>query len=213
MIAPVSSRHQGNPFRYWRQRRRRLRARDQGASFAFTVREGGDKWEMRGEKVIRELLDVDLHEITITPTPAYADTSVARRTLDTVIRPRPRLALARRSGNMQLDLPLISSKAERRSRCTSWDLMRSDAYGTDAGVPVSPHLVENLSAVFGAVQVISETVATLPCTVYRREGNGVREADPSHPVSLLFSRQPNEQQTAPEFIETMQSHLLLRGNT
>ena len=67
-----------------------------GASFAFTVEADGDHWEVEGDQVTRELRAVTLHEITITPTPAYPDTSVARRALDTVIRPRPRLMLARR---------------------------------------------------------------------------------------------------------------------
>lgn len=67
-----------------------------GASFAFTVPEGGDKWNVAGDHVTRELLDVTLHEITITPTPAYPDTEVARRMLETIIRPRPRARLARR---------------------------------------------------------------------------------------------------------------------
>jgi HK97 family phage prohead protease len=67
-----------------------------GASFAFTVAPDGDHWEVCGEQVTRELRDVTLHEITITPTPAYPDTEVARRALDTIIRPRPRLMLARR---------------------------------------------------------------------------------------------------------------------
>ncbi|MCB1510054.1 MAG: HK97 family phage prohead protease [Hyphomicrobiaceae bacterium] len=67
-----------------------------GASFAFNVAEDGDRWEVKGDLAIRELLDVTLHEVTITATPAYPDTEVARRALDTVIRPRPRLALARR---------------------------------------------------------------------------------------------------------------------
>jgi uncharacterized protein len=53
-----------------------------GASFAFTTPKGGDKWEMRGDQVVRELLDVDLHEITITAQPAYTDTDVARRSLE-----------------------------------------------------------------------------------------------------------------------------------
>ena len=66
-----------------------------GASFAFTVPDGGDKWTVAGEHVLRELVDVDLHEITVTAVPAYPDTSVAKRALD-LIRPRPRLNLARR---------------------------------------------------------------------------------------------------------------------
>jgi HK97 family phage prohead protease len=65
-----------------------------GASFAFTVPSGGDRWEVRGDDVLRELRDVDLHEITVTATPAYPDTEVARRALQRV--QRPRLVLARR---------------------------------------------------------------------------------------------------------------------
>lgn len=52
-----------------------------GASFAFTVPKGGDSWTQRNGLPHRELLDVDLHEITITASPAYADTSVAKRHL------------------------------------------------------------------------------------------------------------------------------------
>jgi HK97 family phage prohead protease len=50
-----------------------------GCSFAFRTYPDGDAWEMRGGKVYRELRSVELHEITITPQPAYADTSVALR--------------------------------------------------------------------------------------------------------------------------------------
>lgn len=67
-----------------------------GASFAFTVAENGDRWNVAGDRVTRELLDVNLHEITITATPAYPDTEVARRTLATLTKPRLRVAIARR---------------------------------------------------------------------------------------------------------------------
>ena len=66
-----------------------------GASFAFTVAEGGDRWTVADDAVTRDLLDVDLHEITITATPAYADTEVARRALLSIL-PRPRLGRAKR---------------------------------------------------------------------------------------------------------------------
>jgi HK97 family phage prohead protease len=52
-----------------------------GASFAFSTPKGGDKWELRGDQIVRELVDVDLHEITVTAQPAYLDTDVARRAL------------------------------------------------------------------------------------------------------------------------------------
>jgi HK97 family phage portal protein len=96
---------------------------------------------------------------------------------------------------------------------TSWDLLRTGgSIETEAGVGVSPHLAENLSAVFACVQIISETVATLPLVCYRRTGDRVRSPDPQHPVSRLFSGDPNDWQTAPEFIETVTAHCLLRGN-
>ena len=52
-----------------------------GCSFGFKVRDGGDRWEQRGAQLVRELLDVELVEITLTSDPAYADTSVALRSM------------------------------------------------------------------------------------------------------------------------------------
>lgn len=57
-----------------------------GASFAFSTPKGGDKWDVRNGAVVRELLDVNLSEITITAQPAYLDTSVAMRSYDTKFR-------------------------------------------------------------------------------------------------------------------------------
>ena len=60
---------------------------------------------------------------------------------------------------------ILGRVPERRSTSvSSWDLMRD----TQVGAPVGPHLAENLSAVFACVQIIAETVATLPLIVYRR---------------------------------------------
>lgn len=66
-----------------------------GASFAFVVPAGGDKWQMLGDTVIRELHDVSLHEISITPSPAYPDTTVARRSLEQFTTPRRLRSLRR----------------------------------------------------------------------------------------------------------------------
>ncbi len=66
-----------------------------GASFAFAVAKDGDRWSTDSGKAVRELLEVDLFEITITPVPAYPDTEVARRALATC-KPSPRVVAARR---------------------------------------------------------------------------------------------------------------------
>lgn len=68
----------------------------QGASFAFTTPNGGDHWTRSATgDAHRELLDVDLHEITVTANPAYLDTAVAKRSLPFIHRP-PRLSVALR---------------------------------------------------------------------------------------------------------------------
>ena len=50
-----------------------------GVPSGFRVPEGGDRWEERGSTLVRELLNVDLVEITLTSDPAYQDTTVAMR--------------------------------------------------------------------------------------------------------------------------------------
>ena len=55
-----------------------------GCSFGFRVNPGGDRWEERGSTMVRELLDVDLAEITLTSDPAYSDTTVALRSMPVV---------------------------------------------------------------------------------------------------------------------------------
>ena len=53
-----------------------------GCSFGFRCAPGGDRWEQRGAQLVRELLDVELHEVTLTHDPAYAATSVDMRSRD-----------------------------------------------------------------------------------------------------------------------------------
>jgi HK97 family phage portal protein len=110
-------------------------------------------------------------------------------------------------------MTLETITTEKRSSPTTWDLLRTGAdYGVDAGVPVSAYLAENLSVVFGCVQVIAETVGMLPLCTYRKMEDGDRAGDTAHPVAVMFSGDPNERQTASEFIEMMTAHCLLRGN-
>jgi len=55
-----------------------------GCSFGFRVAPGGDKWETRNGKTLRELLTVDLIEVTLTSDPAYQDTTIAIRSRPSV---------------------------------------------------------------------------------------------------------------------------------
>jgi HK97 family phage prohead protease len=67
-----------------------------GASFAFMVPEArGQRWDFNAKPVIRELLDVDLMDVTVCANPAYEDTSVALRTLRSETMPLLGRTLAR----------------------------------------------------------------------------------------------------------------------
>jgi HK97 family phage portal protein len=103
---------------------------------------------------------------------------------------------------------------ETRAQPSTWDAIKAggDGYFTDAGVPVSANLAENLSTVFACVNAIAETVGMLPLHVYERTAGGSRRAVPDHPIARLFAETPNGRQTAPEFIEMTTAHCLLRGN-
>ena len=67
-----------------------------------------------------------------------------------------------------------------------------------------------LSAVFGAVRVISETIASLPWEVKTTENDVVRDAK-DHPVNKLIHA-PNLMMTDFTLREVCQAHLCLHGN-
>ncbi|XGA78588.1 phage portal protein [Halomonas sp. CH40] len=80
-----------------------------------------------------------------------------------------------------------------------------------AGVSVTPSSAEGISAVYAAVSAIAESVASLPLDIYRRTDDG-REKARKHPLYKVLHDTPNDQQTALEFREMLQRHVLLRGN-
>lgn len=106
----------------------------------------------------------------------------------------------------------FTRRQEKRSRPTSWDLMAGRVIDAEAGVPVGPVAAENLSAAFASVQLIAQTIASLPLIVYRRAADGSRTEAPQHAVARLFSGDVNEHQTRSDFLETMQAALLWHGN-
>lgn len=82
---------------------------------------------------------------------------------------------------------------------------------TIAGVSVNERNALHVSAVFSAIRLISETVASLPLMVYRRIDRG-KERDSSHPVYTLLHDQPNPNMTAYVFRQTLMAHVLGWGN-
>ena len=77
---------------------------------------------------------------------------------------------------------------------------------------VTPHSAEGLSAVCACVSAISETIASLPLQLYRRNDSDGRDTAKDHPLYKVLHDSPNEIQTALEFREQMTAAMLLRGN-
>ncbi len=80
------------------------------------------------------------------------------------------------------------------------------------GASVNPRNAESVSAVYACVSAISETIASLPLILYRRDGDDGRERAKDHPLYKVLHDLPNGMQTALEFREQMQASVLLRGN-
>ena len=76
---------------------------------------------------------------------------------------------------------------------------------------VTPATAQGVSAVYACVQAISETTASLPLILFKRNGDD-RERATDHPLYRVLHDMANPEQTALEAREYMQACVLLRGN-
>lgn len=82
-----------------------------------------------------------------------------------------------------------------------------------AGVHVTPETAIGFIAVYACVKLLSESVAQLPCNLYRRiDETGGREKAFDHPLYDKLHHAPNGWQTAFDYHEYQQGGLGLRGN-
>jgi len=85
-------------------------------------------------------------------------------------------------------------------------------FGTSkTGVQVSEDNALTFSAVYAAVRVISETIASIPLNVYRYDGE-TREKAIGHPIQQLLAETPNAVSSSFTFREAMAANLVLHGN-
>ena len=85
-----------------------------------------------------------------------------------------------------------------------------DGAASKTGIAITEDSAMRLSAVFGAVRVISETIASLPWEVKQDAGDSTRSAS-AHPINKLIHH-PNGMMTDFNFREVCQAHLCLHGN-
>lgn len=81
-----------------------------------------------------------------------------------------------------------------------------------SGVQVTPESALAVPIVQNCVTLLAESVAQLPLELYRRSGDGQRDAAINHPLYDVLRWQPNPRQTPYEFREGGQLSLGLRGN-
>jgi HK97 family phage portal protein len=104
------------------------------------------------------------------------------------------------------------SKKEKRSISNyAYQTVISLFSKTKAGTNVSEETALALSAVYGCVNVISGTIASLPINVIKTETDGSKNKY-QHPVHTLLHNEPNEYLTAFTFWQTILAHRLLWGN-
>ena len=83
---------------------------------------------------------------------------------------------------------------------------------TASGVSVTTATAMRCPAVFGAVRVLAESVASLPIHVYRRTPDGGRERASDHPLEAILSDAANPWTPASEFRLLMATAHALDGN-
>jgi len=83
---------------------------------------------------------------------------------------------------------------------------------TRSGAKVNYNTALTLSAVYNAIDQISNDIAKLPKAVFRVDPTGDRFRDRNHPVDYLISKRPNKQMTQFNFHKTLMVSAMLRGN-
>jgi HK97 family phage portal protein len=87
----------------------------------------------------------------------------------------------------------------------------SRAAYSKAGTVVDPNTALSLSALRRSVSLLAESVAQLPCEVYKRDGDQKLKAV-DHPLYDILHNQPNQKDSSFEYFETGQGFLGLNGN-
>jgi len=82
---------------------------------------------------------------------------------------------------------------------------------TQSGVMVNENLAMNLSAVYACIQVLAQTIGSLPLHVYERTADGKSRAT-THPLARLLHDAPNPEMTSMSWRQAMMLHLGLWGN-
>lgn len=103
-------------------------------------------------------------------------------------------------------------KAKRAKKLTGQDAIWGYAPLSASGAMVTEETARRVSAVYGCVRILCETLGQVPLILYRRTDGGGKERATDHELYSLLHDAPNSFQTSNFFREVLQNHLALRGN-
>lgn len=98
-----------------------------------------------------------------------------------------------------------------RAKLTEPDA-RAETQAIQFGKPITPDAAMQLSTVWACVRLLSETIGTLPLSVYTKKADGSRATAPDHVLYSTLHDSPNADQSAVEFWECVVACLCLWGN-
>lgn len=83
---------------------------------------------------------------------------------------------------------------------------------SSSGRVITSNSAVQQGTVYSCVRILAETISSLPCKLYRREGDGGKQVANDHPLYTTLHDSPNSLMTAMEYWELGIQRLLLRGN-
>lgn len=93
----------------------------------------------------------------------------------------------------------------------NWNGLSYNPYPTETGLAISPDTALRFTAVYSAINIIAETIASMPFSVYEELSDG-RGIATTQPVYNLTRTEPNPHQTWFGFWHHLISSTLLSGN-
>jgi HK97 family phage portal protein len=106
---------------------------------------------------------------------------------------------------------LPEQERERRS-WQGFDIDPSRSQRNPSGIRITPDTALQSTTVLACVRVLGESVASLPCNLFRKTKDGGKELATEHPLFEVLNSAPNSWQTAYEYFEQMMLHVTLHGN-
>ena len=105
----------------------------------------------------------------------------------------------------------LKEQIQKRS-WQGFDLDPSRSQRNPSGIRITPDTALQSTTVLACVRVLGESVASLPCNLYKKTKDGGKELATDHPLFEVLHSAPNSWQTSYEFFEQMMLHVTLHGN-